>query len=60
MNRRLGVLPESRVLDEGIQVFQSRRVFEPEGILFNEMADLMAKTASMALGWARHWDGGLC
>ena len=41
------------VLDECIQLFLPSRVFDPEDILFNVLATVMAVAASVALGWAR-------
>ena len=41
------------VLDECIQLFLPSRVFDPEDILFNVLAAVMAVAASVALGWAR-------
>ena len=42
-------------VDEGIQIFLPNRVFDPQDILFNALAGVMAVTASAALGWARQW-----
>lgn len=42
-------------LDETIQIFLPSRVFDPEDILFNILASLMAVTASAALNWAKQW-----
>ena len=41
------------VLDECIQAFLPNRVFDPQDILFNILAAVMAVAASMALAWAR-------
>ena len=42
------------VIDECIQAFLPSRVFDPEDILFNVLAALMAVASSVALSWARH------
>jgi len=41
------------VIDECIQAFIPSRVFDPEDILFNFLAALMAVVSSVALSWAR-------
>lgn len=41
------------VIDECIQVMIPSRVFDPQDILFNVLAAVMAVAASAALGWAR-------
>jgi hypothetical protein len=41
------------VLDECIQAFLPNRVFDPQDILFNVLAAVMAVTASVALAWTR-------
>ena len=41
------------VIDECIQAFLPSRVFDPEDILFNVLASMMAVASSVALGWAR-------
>ena len=41
------------VLDESIQAFLPNRVFDPQDILFNVLAAVMAVSASAALTWAR-------
>ncbi len=40
-------------IDECIQAFIPSRVFDPEDILFNFLAALMAVVSSVALSWAR-------
>ena len=40
-------------IDEFIQAFIPSRVFDPEDILFNSLAALMAVVSSVALSWAR-------
>ena len=46
----------SGTLDEGIQAFLPNRVFDPQDILFNVLAGVMAVAASASLGWVRlHW-----
>ena len=45
------------VIDECIQIFLPSRVFDPQDILFNVLAAVMAVTGSVALGWARRWNG---
>ena len=42
------------VIDEWIQGILPSRVFDPEDILFNFLAALMAVVSSVALSWARH------
>ena len=46
-------------IDESIQAFIPSRVFDPEDILFNFLAALMAVVSSVALSWARRrrWAG---
>ena len=41
------------VIDECVQAFLPSRVFDPEDILFNVLAAMMAVTSSVALSWAR-------
>ena len=41
------------VLDECIQLFLPSRTFDPQDILFNVLAAVMAVVASVALRWAR-------
>lgn len=41
------------VLDESIQAILPSRVFDPQDILFNVLAAVMAVGASVVLGWAR-------
>ena len=41
------------VIDECIQAFIPSRVFDPEDILFNVLAAMMAVVSSVALSWAR-------
>ena len=48
------------VIDESIQGILPSRVFDPEDILFNFLAAMMAVVSSVALSWARHrgrWRG---
>ncbi len=45
------------VLDECIQIFLPNRVFDPQDILFNVLAAVMAVTASIVLRWARQRRG---
>ena len=51
----LAILAASLVglLDECIQAFLPSRVFDPQDILFNVLAAVMAVAGSVALGWAR-------
>lgn len=42
------------VIDECIQALLPNRVFDPEDILFNVLAAIMAVASSSALGWARN------
>lgn len=53
----LAVLAASAVgaVDEVIQAFLPTRVFDPEDILFNVLAAVMAVGSSAALSWARRW-----
>ncbi|CAH1000844.1 hypothetical protein LEM8419_01913 [Neolewinella maritima] len=41
------------LLDEGLQLVVPNRVFDPQDIIFNGLAVLLAITASLVLGWAR-------
>ena len=41
-------------IDECIQAFLPNRVFDPEDILFNVLAAVMAVASSVALSWARN------
>ena len=41
------------MIDECIQAFIPSRVFDPEDILFNVLAAMMAVVSSVALSWAR-------
>ncbi len=45
------------VLDECIQAFLPSRVFDPQDILFNVLAAVLAVAASMVLAWARRLGG---
>ena len=45
------------LLDECIQAFLPSRVFDPQDILFNVLAAVMAVAAGVVLGWARRQRG---
>jgi len=45
------------IIDECIQLFLPNRVFDPQDIMFNVLAGVMAVTASAALRWARQKRG---
>lgn len=42
-------------LDEAIQVFLPNRVFDPEDIVFNVLAAVLAVISMAVLRWARQW-----